>query len=1071
MADDTTSSGKTRNPTIQRARRRSFWPLALLLSCSLLVSGLLFSKPTALGEAVAEKSGLPISQTSGSARMNPLYQSLPTVLGVSPFQPNLTTGGIAVAITIHPADQNIVIVATGTGGLYKSTDRGATWRFLDTLPAMRMLDVKFNPQDGNLVFATALADSHVANLGGVWRSWDAGETWQQINLSDTAPPCEANLPLTGYGIDFEKGQEIVYIGTSCGLAIGYNYGESWAHVVTNPVHRDVIGVAAAGNGVVHICGFDGHQRSTNHGLDFSPANGQPARCFSPHAIAISPLEPQVILLAGKQQPYTAGCSSSLHEGYASETVTWSRVVCNDMARPPWVVTQARGTWVDVFYGTGFRLLRNTCGSGGSGKRCPTTGWEATPSAHPDQNHIAYEIGSQYPRYLASDGGVAILENTTYWYWAPVGNGRRGIDALQIYDIHAQLGLTSNSLYFGTQDNGFYYSTNNGRNWSTGGGGEGFNIQIPRYRSGPGAERMSYHLSGDPKTVKSNRFMRDLIDWREPAPYSQLIGLPTLLAPGVYVQAVYSETTRQTTIYASPNEDLSWSAAGTTRGLPWQRSRPQASLTGEQEVIYMMVNKPVGKVGLVKILGVNQDGSLGSFNVQDASGADLGSLNKYNYSTPGSYAVDPWDVNHLIAADVLSGSMKISTNGGISWTTHLTLTNLVNGVDTIGAEPKFYFSMPYESTGGLYGDYGRETQVHVVAFDPYHHGRILVGTDVAGLFYSDDYGATWQAVPDSQQIFNIMDIFFLDPEPYDPNRSALVASYGRGLWKVTFPYAPYYPFHLAHKELSLWDDWLVNPLNGAPVPVDILFDTQAHPLYKYFVLKNGLIKNILFDSSGIVQSLQYMPASTTLASPKAGDPPTLLASSADGFEIAESIPMELASETGDFKYCPACLQIIQQGGVVKGLILSNGQIQAVIAGVGDLPAESSLWTRYPIEPSQAPDYQFPTDPFIAVLPNLTYEGQQVLLQGNNFSGDPACSLVSITSNGELILDQVQPDESGRFDASFSAGPSNGMYKILAKQTCSTQTLEDFQYLLVRHGDQEDFFTPLSELFLPLVSKGK
>src|SRR2546427_6239810 len=46
---------------------------------------------------------------------------------VAQMQPNIPNGGRAVAVSVHPTNVSHIIVASETGGLFKSTDGGASW--------------------------------------------------------------------------------------------------------------------------------------------------------------------------------------------------------------------------------------------------------------------------------------------------------------------------------------------------------------------------------------------------------------------------------------------------------------------------------------------------------------------------------------------------------------------------------------------------------------------------------------------------------------------------------------------------------------------------------------------------------------------------------------------------------------------------------------------------------------------------------------------------------------------------------------------------------------------------------
>ncbi|QDV39602.1 Ig-like domain-containing protein [Tautonia plasticadhaerens] len=111
----------------------------------------------------------------------------------------LNVGGIAVFGRNNDPDQSIVMVATGEGdtgtpgvGFLRSTDGGASWELLDSAdnrPAFADRTREFvgttafavvaDPRPtttGEAIFYAALSGPQ----GGVWRSTDSGDTWQQL---------------------------------------------------------------------------------------------------------------------------------------------------------------------------------------------------------------------------------------------------------------------------------------------------------------------------------------------------------------------------------------------------------------------------------------------------------------------------------------------------------------------------------------------------------------------------------------------------------------------------------------------------------------------------------------------------------------------------------------------------------------------------------------------------------------------------------------------------------------------------------------------------------------------------
>jgi xyloglucan-specific exo-beta-1,4-glucanase len=85
-------------------------------------------------------------------------------------------------LQVDPNDGGILLLGSSHDGLWKSADRGKTWRRLAGLKADAVGLVQFDPASGHAGAATPVVYVGTLDTKGpaLWRSRDAGETWEPI---------------------------------------------------------------------------------------------------------------------------------------------------------------------------------------------------------------------------------------------------------------------------------------------------------------------------------------------------------------------------------------------------------------------------------------------------------------------------------------------------------------------------------------------------------------------------------------------------------------------------------------------------------------------------------------------------------------------------------------------------------------------------------------------------------------------------------------------------------------------------------------------------------------------------
>ncbi len=178
-------------------------------------------------------------------------------------QPTQSIGAIAVA----PSNSNIVYVASGEGlrrpdlsvgdGIYKSSDAGKTWQHLGLRDGQQLPALAVDPHDPNRVFAAVLGHPYGPNEErGIFRSTDGGQTWKKVLYKDAntggsdiaIDPVHPNVVYAALWESrlgpWEDGNS--YEGTHGGLFKSTDGGETWRQLTKGlPENLVQINVAIA----------------------------------------------------------------------------------------------------------------------------------------------------------------------------------------------------------------------------------------------------------------------------------------------------------------------------------------------------------------------------------------------------------------------------------------------------------------------------------------------------------------------------------------------------------------------------------------------------------------------------------------------------------------------------------------------------------------------------------------------------------------------------------------------------------------------------------------------------------
>ncbi len=229
--------------------------------------------------------------------------------------------GRVSAITFHPTDPNTIFLGTPAGGLWKSTNGGASWSTnTDNLLVLGVSSIVIDPSNPNVMYlATGDNDGSDTYSIGVLKSTDGGANWNTTGLNWTITqsrkiykllmhPTNSNIILAATtdgiykttdggtnwvrkissswkDIEFKPGDPtIVYAAWNTLMYRSTATGDNWTSVAlpSNAMNRFAIAVTPANSNYVYILAsksadnsFLGLYRSTDSGLTFTTQSTTP----------------------------------------------------------------------------------------------------------------------------------------------------------------------------------------------------------------------------------------------------------------------------------------------------------------------------------------------------------------------------------------------------------------------------------------------------------------------------------------------------------------------------------------------------------------------------------------------------------------------------------------------------------------------------------------------------------------------------------------------------------------------------------------------------------------------------
>jgi len=143
-------------------------------------------------------------------------------------------GGRTRALLIDPVDPDIMYAGGVAGGVWKTTNAGASWTPLsDLLPNLSISSLAFDRNDSRIIYAgtgEGFFNSDMVRGAGIFKTTDAGQTWSFLETTATSDFHYVNDIVVS-----PNDSQRVYVGTRTGVWRSADGGLNWVRVL-NPLN-------------------------------------------------------------------------------------------------------------------------------------------------------------------------------------------------------------------------------------------------------------------------------------------------------------------------------------------------------------------------------------------------------------------------------------------------------------------------------------------------------------------------------------------------------------------------------------------------------------------------------------------------------------------------------------------------------------------------------------------------------------------------------------------------------------------------------------------------------------------
>ncbi|MBS1913487.1 MAG: hypothetical protein JST22_15980 [Bacteroidetes bacterium] len=397
-------------------------------------------------------------------------------------------GGRIQAIAQHPTKQGVIFIGAASGGVWKSTDDGATWNTtFDKQASISIGAIAIDRTDPNIIYVGSGEPNtpSATYFGhGVFKSTDEGATWTNIGLETVGGFSKIYVHRQNHQIVYATG--VISNQSDGGFYRSVDGGATWTRTMSGTVYD--LSVNPANCEELFIATASAISYSTDGGRSFTKrVNGINVAIAYRISVAMAPSDPNHVYALVAGRPGSAGLDDSKFYASTDRGTTWTmrEQFSGQFFRDQGWYDNAVVVHPDsplVVLAAGIDAFRTEDGGDHFINYTDAYANLGDPNAvHADQHVMEFDPKDRTRLLLGNDGGLFRSENNGI-QWSKIGV-KLPITQFYKMDVDAN---NVNLVYGGAQDNGSsgYLGTHsNALQWDNLSGGDGFYVAADPFRPG------------------------------------------------------------------------------------------------------------------------------------------------------------------------------------------------------------------------------------------------------------------------------------------------------------------------------------------------------------------------------------------------------------------------------------------------------------------------------------------------------------------------------------------------------------------------------------------------------------